>query len=256
MGSHSVRDRQASRVVRGSVMHRRHRPRENRFVYPVFFLLIDLNELNSLQSWLFGVNRWRPLAFHFTDHGDGNEPRQWIRQELDRCGITDCNGPVLVQTFPRLFGLVFNPVSFWYCLRPDNSVGAIIAEVNNTFGDRHCYVLQANRSTGDYNAVMADKQMYVSPFYPVSGEYRFHFNVDFSAPLVRIDYLDEGQLQLNTAIWGKARHFSSKTLLLALMRQPFMTLGVIARIHWQALRLWIKRTPLFDRPINKTEEAS
>jgi len=248
--------RTLSRVVNGRVMHRRRHPVENRFVYPVFCLLINTGELDSLDSWIFGVNRRRPLGFHFADHGDGRDPRLWVREQLRQCGIQDCEGPIWVQAFPRVFGYVFNPVSFWYCEREDGSIGAILAEVNNTFGEKHNYILTPDPATGRFEDIRADKQLYVSPFYPVSGGYRFYFNTDLDKPRVRIDYHDEGRLQLNTAIWGRARRLTSATLFSALIRQPLLTLGVMARIHWQALRLWLKGVALHSNPSSSAEEVS
>ena len=245
-----------SRIVNGRVMHRRHHPVENRFVYPVFCLLLNADELDALDGWLFGVNRRRPLAFHFADYGNGGDPRVWVREQLLESGIEDCSGSIWVQTFPRVFGYVFNPVSFWYCERKDGSIGAILAEVNNTFGERHLYVLTPDTITGRFRDIQADKQLYVSPFYPVSGGYRFHFNTDLDAPRVRIDYFDAGRLQLNTAIWGKSRQLTSRTLLSALIRQPLLTLGVMARIHWQALRLWLKGVSVHSNPTSSSEEIS
>lgn len=245
-----------SRIVKGRVMHKRHKPVQNRFVYPVFFLLLNLDEIDALSSWLFGINRWRPLAFYFADHADGRDPRIWVREQLAQAGIEDCTGPILVQTFPRILGYVFNPVSFWYCKREDGSIGAILAEVNNTFGDRHCYLLQPNERTGNFSAVEAEKIFYVSPFYPVKGKYAFHFNTNFEAPAVRIDYSDEAGLQLNTAVWGKSRSFSNRNLLIELIHQPLMTFGVIFRIHLQALRLWRKGVTFFHRPPSVTKEIS
>ena len=151
-------------IVRGRVMHKRHYPVENRFVYPVFFMLVNLDELHSLRSWMFGINRWRPLSFYFSDHGDGTDPRIWVKQQLAQGDVNDCTGPIWVQTFPRVLGYVFNPVSFWYCQRDDGSVGAIIAEVNNTFGDRHSYLLTPDQKTGVFSDIQAEKQFYVSPF--------------------------------------------------------------------------------------------
>lgn len=245
-----------SRIVQGRVMHRRHYPVENRFVYPVFFLLVNLDELGLLGSWLFGVNRWRPLSFYFADHANGTDPRLWVREQLLQGGVSDCTGSIWVQTFPRVMGYVFNPVTFWYCQRDDGSIGAIIAEVNNTFGDRHSYLLTPDQQTGTFSNTRVEKQFYVSPFYPVKGWYRFHFNTDFNAPRVRIDYFDDGRPQLNTAIWGQARTFSTANLLSELIRQPLLTLGVIFRIHWQAFRLWRKDVTFFRRPISSKEEAS
>ena len=244
-----------SRVISGRVMHRRHLPRENRFVYPVFYLMLEMGELDRLNSGLFGVNRWRPLALHFKDYGDGRDPRLWVPELLEHAGIHDCDGRLWLQTFPRVFGYLFNPVSFWYCARRDDSIGAIIAEVNNTFGKRHCYLLRPD-DAGWFQAVFADKQLYVSPFYPVSGGYYFRFNLDFERPRVSIDYVDQGELQLNTAIWGRARAWSRRGLFSALLRQPLLTLGVMTRIHWQALRLWSKGIALVKRPSATLEESS
>ena len=245
-----------SRLVTGKVMHRRHHPVQNSFVYPLFQLLLNTDDLERLDSWLFGVNRSRPLAFHFSDYGDGTDPRVWVREQLCLAGVTDCAGPIWLQTFPRLFGYLFNPVSFWYCQRGDGAVGAIIAEVNNTFGERHLYLLTPDPISGRFSDVRADKRMYVSPFYPVSGGYRFHFNTDLNRPRVRIDYYDRGRLQLNTAIWGESRQLSRSALFAALIRQPFLTLGVTFRIHWQALRLWLKGVALHPKPSSTNEETS
>lgn len=248
--------RTVSRVVTGRVMHRRLHPVENRFIYPVFFLLLNTDELESISNWLFGVNRRRPLALHFGDYGDGRDPRIWVREQLLEYGITDCTGPIWVQTFPRVFGYVFNPLSFWYCEREDGSIGAILAEVNNTFGERHIYTLTSDSITGRFQDIAAEKELYVSPFYPLSGGYRFHFNTDFEEPRVRIDYFDEGCLQLNTAVWGSSRPLNGKTLLYALLRQPLLTLGVITRIHWQALRLWLKGVCLNPHSTSSSKEIS
>lgn len=246
----------SSRIVNGQVMHRRWHPVENRFVYPLFCLLLNTDELERLDSWLFGVNRRRPLAFRFADHGDGRDPRLWVKERLREAGIAECTGPIWVQTFPRVLGYLFNPVSFWYCQRKDRHVGAIIAEVNNTFGERHLYILTPNPKTGLFQDIQAEKQMYVSPFYPVSGGYRFFFNTDLDRPRVRIDYYDAGRLQLNTAIWGDSRRLTGSAMLAALMRQPLLTFGVMARIHWQALRLWLKKVPLQPNTSGSTEEIT
>jgi DUF1365 family protein len=244
-----------SRVVVGKVMHRRHLPVENRFIYPVFFLLIDLEHQERLGSWLFGINRRRPLAFHYTDYGDGRDPRLWVRERLAESGIDDCTGGLWLQTFPRVFGYLFNPVSFWYCLRGDGRVGAIVAEVNNTFGERHCYILKP-REDGSFSEIESEKRLYVSPFYPVSGGYKFHFKIDSQAPSVQIDYYDQGQLQLNTAIWGRSKPLNNRTLITALLKQPLLTLGVMFRIHWQALRLWQKGVNIFTRTSSSIEETA
>ena len=245
-----------SRVVTGKVMHRRRHPVDNHFVYPVFFLLLRLDELKDDTSLLFGVNRKRPVSFNFRDYGDGRDPEIWVRELLQEHGVNDCGGPIWVQTFPRLLGYLFNPVSFWYCTRPDATVGAIVAEVNNTFGDKHYYLLTPNPDLDGFSGLRAAKRLYVSPFYPVEGEYRFDFNTDFDSPRVKIDYFKDGKLQLNTAIHGASRPLSTSSLAAAAIRQPFLTLGVIAKIHWQALRLWLKGVRLHKRPTSTLEETA
>jgi DUF1365 family protein len=162
---------------------------------------------------------------------------------------------IQVQTFPRVWGYLFNPVSFWYCRNAEGETQAIVAEVNNTFGQRHCYCLTPDPSSGSFQAVSAEKIFYVSPFYPVEGSYRFSFNLDQDRPRAHIDYYRHDQLELNTAISGQANPFCQRQLLSALIRQPFLTLGVMAKIHWQALRLWIKGVPLCSRPQSVEEKT-
>ena len=246
-----------SRIVNGRVMHRRRHPVENRFVYPVFCLLINTDEIGPARQLALRGQSQAPAGFPFRRlRKRGRSARLGEGAAAMNLGIEDCSGPIWVQTFPRVFGYVFNPVSFWYCERQDGSIGAILAEVNNTFGDKHVYVLTPDPETGRFQDIRADKQLYVSPFYPVSGGYRFHFNTDLDAPRVRIDYFNEGRLQLNTAIWGKSRQLTSRSLFAALARQPLLTLGVMARIHWQALRLWLKGVSLQPNPSSSAEEAT
>lgn len=242
-----------NRIAFGKVMHRRHRPVENRFVYPVFFVLINLSEISSRNSWLFGINKRRPVSVNYKDYGDGSNPELWIKKLLKDNSLPEMDGPIWLQTFPRVLGFLFNPVSFWYCTKADGSVGAIVAEVNNTFGERHCYTLQPD-ADGKFQDIASSKKLYVSPFYPVQGGYKFNISTDFENPKVQIDYYDDGELQLNTAIWGKSRPLSQANLLRGLLRQPLLTFGVVAKIHWQALRLWLKKVPLITKPSSSIEE--
>ena len=251
MDSHTL-----SKIVHGRVMHSRLNPVGHRFVYPVFFLLLDVNELMQNDSILFGVNRRAPIAFNFSDHGDGRHPREWIRDQLAQHGQPDCRGRILVQSFPRVLGYLFNPVSFWYCFSPTGDVTHIIVEVNNTFGERTCYVLSPDQKTGNYHSIKKDKALYVSPFFPVDGHYQFYFNTDFDRPSATIDYYLDDQLQLKTRVSGKSHDFSKRNLLTALLRQPFLTFSIIVKIHWQALLLWLKKVPLCSRKHTPLKEIS
>ena len=229
----------------GHVMHRRLRPAVNAFVYPVFYVQLPLRNLAAATCGLFSVDRRNVLSFRSEDHGprDGSPLLPWIEGVLRARGLP-ADGEIVLQTFPRLFGYVFNPVSFWYCHDRSGSLVAVLAEVNNTFGGTHSYLLHRNgEPLRDGEEIKADKLFHVSPFNDIEGGYRFRFHLQRTVQLARVDYDDaEGELLL-TSISGKARGWSSPALLGALLRMPLLTFGVMARIHWQALKLWIKGVP-------------
>jgi DUF1365 family protein len=248
----------------GEVMHLRLRPAKNRFVYPVFFLRVPLSDPQSLRGPLFGVNRWNLFSFMFRDHGarDGSPPLAWIRALLAREGFEDVDGEVWLQAFPRVLGYVFNPVSFWFCHDRGGALRAILCEVSNTFGERHHYLL-AHPDGGviaDGAALGARKVFHVSPFCAVKGDYRFMFRDGSGGAggrvLARIDYADEEGDLLHTSISGSAAPLSTFALARAFVVYPWMTLLMIARIHWQALRLWFKRVPFFSKPVPPVEDVT
>ena len=247
----------------GAVMHRRTRPATNAFRYRVFFLRFPLSRMAELSNAVFSVNRFNLLSFHFADHGDGGDPATWIRGLLASEGVDDADGEIFLQTFPRVLGYVFNPVSFWFCHRVDGGLRAVIAEVNNTFGERHCYLLQGSRADAplaEAEVLQARKVFHVSPFCRVEGAYRFRFSsVHGDAGrqvLARIDFHDEGGLLLATSVSGKAHPFNVRSLVATSLTHPMMTIGVMARIHWQALRLWAKGVPFVPKPAPPAEFVS
>lgn len=244
----------------GHVMHRRLRPALNAFVYPVFFVRLPLTGLAEAGNVLFRIDRPGLMSFHQQDHGprDGSPLLPWIRDLLRRHGLPD-DGEVVLQSFPRVLGYVFNPVSFWYCHDRDGALIAVLAEVNNTFGGHHDYLLfnPDHAPLCDGQELTAAKLFHVSPFCKVEGGYRFRFLVRERRVVAHIDYDDsEGPLLL-TLISGRTRSWSATALLATFLRMPLLTLGVIARIHWQALKLWIKGVPFVGaapqpRPIEET----
>lgn len=245
-----------SALLFGHVMHSRIRPAPNRFRYRAFFMRIRLSELaaplSPLFSPLFSVNRWNLFSFYYSDHGvrDGSPPEVWIRKVLQREGIANADGEIYLHAFPRMFGYVFNPVSFWLCHDKGGALRAVLCEVCNTFGEHHHYLLAHGdgRPIGAAETLTARKVFHVSPFIARGGTYRFQFMASDDAANFRIDYGDEAGPLLATAMAGSARAFDSRNLLRALLLYPWFTLAVVAKIHWQALKLWLKRVPFVRKP--------
>ncbi len=239
----------------GQVRHTRLRPRRHAFVYDTFFLMLPMRQLGRPEA-LGGlaVNRSAAISFFDRDHGDGRGPEQggalaWLLEMLRREGITDVDGEVWLHTYPRMLGYTFKPVSFWYGHRADGSLRAIVAEVNNTFGERHCYLLDAPRYGAE---LLAGKCFHVSPFCSVEGRYRFRFmrtqQGEAERTVVRVDHDDAQGALLNTSVSGALEPITPAALRRALWRYPAMTAMVMARIHWQALQIWLKRVGFHRKP--------
>lgn len=243
----------------GTVMHHRRRAPVHRFVYPIYMHLLDLAELGDLEAGLrlFGWNRWRPVAHHDRDHLDGT-PRPTVprlRAVVEAAGEAWPGGRVLLLTHCRVFGYVFNPVSFFYCHRPDGTLALVVAEVNNTFGDRHPYVLPVRSAARDADGTRSvryawvhKKLMHVSPFFTLDGSYRFDLDVPGDRTCIRIDLTLGGQPLLNSALTLQRRELTDRALAGVLCRYPLMTAKVIGAIHWQALKLWLKGAPFHSQP--------
>ena len=232
-------------------MHRRLRPVENRFVYGVFFLRLPLSTIARAGSALFSINRWNLFSLRFADYGTGGDPLEWIRGLLSREGFGHLDGEVVLQTFPRVLGYVFNPVSFWLCHDKAGALRAVLAEVHNTFGESHAYLLARadGGAIGSGDVLEARKDFHVSPFLRIEGGYRFRFVDAGGRSLVRVDYADAEGDMLHTSISGEAAPLGTSALLRAFFGYPLMTLGVIVRIYWQALRLWVRRVPFTRKPV-------
>ena len=240
-------------ILFGRVMHRRLRPRENRFTYPVFFLRLPISGIEHTEHRWFSLNRWNLFSLHYKDYGpgDGTPPQAWLKALLAANGLDDiADGEVVLQTFPRVLGYVFNPVSFWFCHDRVGAVRAILAEVNNTFGERHGYLLaRGDRGPlGRTDTLQVSKVFHVSPFLPVEGGYRFRFAQDETHSLARIEYFDHAGDALHTSISGDAAAWDPRVFLRAFFRYGPMSCLVIARIHYQALRLWLKGVRFFRKP--------
>lgn len=232
------------------VRHKRLRPREHAFRYRAWFVRAPLGALESSSgNWLFGVNRRALLSLWGGDHGAGSNTRQWIDSLLAQAGVK-ADGDIWLHAFARVLGYCFKPVSFWYCHRADGELAAVIAEVHNTFGERHVYLLAdpSGQPLRHGAELHAGKSFHVSPFCAVEGAYRFRFINRDDRAIARIDYDDLTGPLLLTSMSGRFEPLTVRSAWRALVGFPFFSLGVIARIHWQALRLWLSRVPFHRKP--------
>lgn len=246
----------------GHVVHHRLRPSVHQFKYPNYFILLPIRTLAKQvhTATTLAINRPALLSFYHQDHGLGEvNALTWIDDVLKENGINDADGEVWLQTYPRVLGFVFKPVSFWYCFNKDKKLKAVVAEVNNTFGERHCYLLDPVNWD---QIVEAKKVFHVSPFCDVAGHYEFKFqlknnhqllpsntnekNVSFLSATV--NHHDENGLLIHTRIEGKLQNYNQKTMWHALLSYGLMTLAVWIRIHWQAFGLWRKKVGFRSKP--------
>jgi DUF1365 family protein len=243
----------AAALYVGDVMHARLKPMGHRFSYRVMSLLIDLDRLTDAdrQSPLFGVNRAALYSFHEADHGarDGSSLRAYAQYRAAEHGIDLTGGHVLLLCYPRLLGYTFNPLSVYFCYRADGALALLIYEVRNTFGDFHHYVLPVTSNEISDAGVrqQQDKLFYVSPFIEMAM--RYHFRVRPPGERVQLRILEtdrEGPL-LAATFNGRYRTLNTRELLRAFFVLPLVTLKIVAAIHWEALRLWLKGARLVSR---------
>ena len=254
----------------GTVRHTRLRPARHAFSYPTYFLMLPMRSLRRGNAATLARNRFAALSFHDRDHGVGGpDALAWLETLLASEQINDADGEVWLQCYPRVLGYAFKPVSFWFAHRVDGSLAAVVVEVNNTFGERHVYLLHGP-DLGWGREFGAAKVFHVSPFCSVEGRYRFRFlrtgmHPTSDAPrkqqqmnalptssadrlVLRVDHDGVDGPLLQTSLSGTLEPLTAASARRALLGMPLMTLAVIARIHWQALRLWLKRVPAFSKP--------
>ncbi len=253
-------------LCQGRVMHARLRPFIHRFVYRVFCLRLRIdqpNRLASFNSWLFGIERSRPISFWSNDHGacDGSDLYVWIKSKVVQAGMQFEVGATTLQCFPRVLGYVFNPVSFWFIHDREGQLRALLAEVNNTFGQKHQYLLSTRDLSpiGDETELECIKVFHVSPFCEVVGRYRFALHERAGHQRVSIDYHDTPDLPeplLRTAIVTQATPLTTRLLFTSFISMPMMTIGVMLRIHIQAFKLWRKGARYHSVPQRPEQELT
>lgn len=239
----------SSALYAGAVVHVRHRPMEHRLRYRMVQGLFELDELPGLdkRSRLFGYNRPGLVSFHDRDHGDGTGDLQaWVRGLLAEAGL-DAPGPIAVLCMPRMLGFAFNPLSLFFCHDAAGGLAAILYQVNNTFGERHSYLIAVDGGAGPIRQAAA-KSFHVSPFLPMSLDYAFTVVPPGEGVLVKVVASDAAGVVLDAAFSGVRRPIDDYGLARALLSYPLMTFKVVAGIHWEALKLWLKGARYHRRP--------
>lgn len=250
------------KILNAQVMHHRLKPKQNKFLYSVYYLSLPFISLDIRGgNWLLGFNRPSLFGFYAKDHGEhGAALKDWVCGLLAEARIENADiNAIRLITMPRVLGYVFNPVSFWIVPDDVGNILAVICEVNNTFGERHIYICtQADGNVILPSDVMVAKKIFhVSPFLQREGEYQFRFShkEDFFAAF--IDYMDDkSEPMLLTSVSGKMKDASSKNLLVSFFCYPFMTLKVIVLIHWQALIIFLKGIKYVPKPLQNSQKHS
>lgn len=235
----------------GEVMHRRQRPRVHRLHYRLWSLLLDLDEIDALAGRLrlFARNRFGLTAFHDRDHGDGSDTplRTQAERLLAAAGLDFVPGPVRLLAMPRVLGFGFNPLTVWYCHDQAGALRALIHEVHNTFGERHCYVLPVEQAGDDIRQHCA-KRFHVSPFLPMELDYAFRLQLPGDALRIAITASDAQGVVLTAVHAARARPLTDAALARVLVTHPLLTIKVVAGILWEALKLLARRVPVFTHP--------
>jgi len=232
-----------SAVYTGTLMHARRTPARHVFRYPVSYWLFDLDELEELQARLrlFSLNRPNVVSLRDGDHFDGAAP---LKRAVVELAADPTIERVLMLTQPRVLGYVFNPVSFYWCYRGDGSLACVVSELNNTFGERLPEVLRGPELDYEHR-----KRLHVSPFFGLDHSYEYAFSQPGDEVWARIHVRDDdGARPLTAVLHGRRRELTDRSLAALLLRYPLQPLQVTALIHFEALRLWLKRVPFHHKP--------
>ena len=239
----------ASGLYPGVVTHTRLKPHRHALKYNIFMLLLDLDELETLDRGLrlFSLKRFNLVGFDPARHGDGSATplKVQVEAQLAAAGIAH-GGAVRMLAMPRILGMGFNPITVFFCHRQDGALSAILYEVNNTFGERHSYLIPAEDAPVVKQA--CDKGFYVSPFMDMDLSYAFRVRPPSDQVQVLVDVDDAEGRVLATGFVAERRELTDGNLLAAWLTHPWMTLGVVGAIHWEALRIWLKGEKVRQRP--------
>ena len=239
-------------IYNGKVIHRRFKPKEHYFKYNVFSLLVDLDELEIIENKIkiFSYNKFNIISFFDKDHGprDDTSLKEWVIKNLKDIGIDNERIQVKLLCYPRIFGYVFNPLSVFFIYDENSKLISILYEVKNTFGEQHTYIFK----TDDEKVITNDctKKFHVSPFIEMECHYYFRVTKPSDKISVIIDQNDKDGKLLYASQDGKAKELNEKNLLFSYISHPLMTFKIIAAIHYEALKLWLKGIKIIKKKFN------
>lgn len=251
-----------SGLLKTIVYHKRFTPNVHAFRHNIFYVILNTNDFTKrLKTLFFSINRFNLLSVFLEDYGFEkiHTARDYIEATLEKFNINpSLISNITLVTLPKIFGYAFNPVSFWLCFNNENQLITVLAEVNNTFGERHGYMCyKADLSPIACSDMLHQKKVFhVSPFCEVVGDYQFKFHVDSDSISITIDYFKDETRIITTSIAGKRTQLNDKNVLKCFFYYPCMLFKVIFLIHYHALHLWIKKVPFFKKPPKPTTDIS
>lgn len=241
-----------SGVYTGRVVHSRVWPRAHRLSYRCYWILLDLDEIPALSKKLrlFSYNRFNVFSIRDVDHGTGQRQslKVQVKKHLFDAGFDLSDGKVLLLAMPRVLGYAFNPISVYYCYRPDGRLVAVVYEVHNTFNQRHSYLIGVGPESSQNISQCCEKRFYVSPFLKMDLRYEFDVIEPFANVRLTVRASDPNRLLLSATLAGDRSNLTDANLLKVFFSHPLLTVKVIAAIHWEAARLWWKGMRLYARP--------
>ena len=260
-------------VFAGQVVHKRLRPKPHALAYDVFWLFLDLDRLDetSAKLRLLSINCWNAVSFHEHDHGDGDASAQrarpnlaaHVRQTFTANGLAHASHRVYLLSYPRILGYTFNPIAVYFGYDDTGQLAGVIYEVNNTFGERHSYVTGISRdgqashaSDGPLHAHGCTKRLYVSPFTEMAGRYSFRLTEPGEKLTLGVMLRDADGALLKTHFTARALPLTDRTLARLSLTRPLMTAKVMAGIHYEAAKLWLKGVPLTAKPLGNRYSTS